>query len=294
MASNQVVVGYDGSASGRLALDWAITEARGRGLSLLIAYAGYVPTPTIAGFVTLVEPDPDQLFAGDEQLLKDAAERARAQAPDVEVATTLVPGAPATVLVDLMAGAALGVVGSRGHGTFDALLVGSTSLHLAAHASCPLVVVRPPAVEAGPEAGRVVVGVDGSRDATAALDFAFQEAAFRGCGLTAVFAWQLPHVESDGWLTSNAVLSVSDDEVTRALAESLSGWAERYPEVAVVQRVVRGEPVGVLVGASAGAELVVVGSRGLGGFRSLLFGSVGHGVLHHAYSPVAVIRAPNS
>ncbi len=294
MTSTQVVVGYDGSPSSRLALDWALTEARDRGLSLLIAHAGYVPTPTIAGFVTLVEPDPDQLFAADEQLLTDAAERARAQAPGVDIATTLVPGLPAPVLLELLSDAALGVVGSRGHGAFDALLVGSTSLHLAAHASCPVVVVRSPGVLPGPEAGRVVVGVDGSLDATAALAFAFQEAAFRGRGLTALFAWRAPHVESDGWLTDNAVLSVSDDDAARALSESLSGWSEQYPEVDVTKRVVRGEPVSVLVEASAGAELVVVGSRGLGGFRSLLLGSVGHGVLHHAHSAVAIIRAPVS
>lgn len=293
MTRRQVVVGYDGSPASRLALDWALTEARVRNLPLLIAHAGFVPVPSIAGFVTLVDPSPEAMLAADSQLIADAAERARRDEPEVEIATALVPGSAAGVLLELLHGAAMAVVGNRGRGSFDELLIGSTSLHLATHASCPVVVVRAgTADQAGAHAGRVVVGVDGSPDAMAAVGFAFEEAAFRGCGLAAVSALQLPHVESDGWLTEAGVLSVSDQDAARALSESLSGCAERYPEVDVTTAVVRGEPVPVLVRASEGAQLLVVGSRGLGGFGSLLLGSVGHGVLHHARSAVAIIRPP--
>jgi nucleotide-binding universal stress UspA family protein len=82
-----------------------------------------------------------------------------------------------------------------------------------------------------------------------------------------------------------------NDEEQLVMAESMAGWSEKFPDVAVEHRVVRDHPVHALVGAADNARLLVVGSRGRGSLRSLLLGSVSHGVLHHATSPVAVVHA---
>ena len=296
MATKDVVVGYDGSKCSRAALVWGMTEARTRGLPLLIAHAGYTPTAPIAGFVTMVEPDPEALGVAAEEMLALAMNEVRRDAPEVEVRTAVVPGPVVPVLLNLMDGAELGVVGTRGLGTFHELLVGSTSLQLAAHAPCPLVVVRSTeSREPGTEAGRVVVGVDGSTGSAAAVAFAFEEASARGCGLTAMSVWQVPSFESYGWgsgADDRSDRAVFQRAMGRVLSESMTGWAEKYSDVDLRQSLVHGEVAAALVGASDGAEMVVVGSRGLGGFRSLLLGSVSHTVLQHAHSTVAVVRQP--
>jgi len=74
------------------------------------------------------------------------------------------------------------------------------------------------------------------------------------------------------------------------MAEQLAGLREEFPDVAVQQRLIQGRPAHEIADASRGAELVVVGSRGRGGFVSLLLGSVSHGVLHRAHCPVMVVR----
>ena len=293
MTTKQVVVGYDGSEASKVALTWGMRAAQARGVSLVIAHAGYTPTGAIAGFVTLVDPDPAVLREADAEMLTAAAHEARREVPGVEVRTEAVAGPVVPVLLELMAGAELAVVGCRGLGTFKELLVGSTSLQLASHIAGPLVVVRSTDyVEPGPEAGRVVVGIDGSSGSSAAAGFAFEEASLRGCGLTALSAWELPELHVYGWRPEIIQRMLADEErqARQALSESLAGWAEKYPAVDLRERLVRNEAAPALVTASAGAEVVVVGARGLGGFRSLLLGSVSHAVLHHAHSAVAVIR----
>jgi nucleotide-binding universal stress UspA family protein len=74
------------------------------------------------------------------------------------------------------------------------------------------------------------------------------------------------------------------------LSESMAGWREKFPEVEVQELVVPGHPISVLTAATEGARLLIVGSHGRGSIRSLLLGSVSHGVLHHATSAVAVVR----
>lgn len=285
-----VSVGVDGSASAMDAVRWAAREAvrRRAGLRLVTAF-GWVPAESVNDPAKLVPSDRDALRQSAEQHLDAAAAEAVAVAPEVPVTRVVLTGYPTAVLVAESAMAQLVVVGDRGLGGFEGLLVGSVAPALAAHAHCPIVVVRglgggtPP-----PEGGPVVVGVDGSPASEAALAFAVEEAVALGAPLVAVHAWQDVAVgDAQGRLLHTD--SVADD-VTANLKDGLAPWQAKHPELVIEPVVVRDRPARALVRHSAGAQLVVVGSRGRGALAGLLLGSVSQAVLHHAASPVAVVR----
>ena len=294
MNARQIVVGFDGSESSRVALTWAMRAAKAHGLPVLVAHVGVAGIASVGASTTLAEGSHDALMQAERRMVEEALHEAHREVPGVTVESTIVTGLPADALLRLLDSAEMLVVGSRGLGTFTQLLVGSTSVQVATHAPCPVVVVRSTDyVEPGTEAGRVVVGVDGSDCSAEALDFAFEEASRRGCGLTALYAWEVPSFQAYGWLSTpppDSMLATYERQAHRTLSEALAGWTEKYPEVDVRKVTSHATPVAALVAASAGAEELVVGSRGSGGFRSLLLGSVGHGVLHHAHCPVAVVH----
>lgn len=280
-----IVVGVDGSTPSKLALDWAVDEASRRHLRLHLVSASGIDyaSDTLGAVVPVIEEE-------CRRVLRDAANHVATIAPTVEVSTEAWRGQAAAALVALSAQADTVVVGSRGRGSVGAALAGSISLQVAAHASCPVVVVRTLST-ASPARPRVVVGVDGSRVSSEAIGYAFAQASQREVGLTVVHAWDVEFVEGVIAVASTSDLWERLGEEERALtAESIAGWAEKYPDVDVRTHVVRGHPVDILASESEGAELVVVGSRGRGGFSGLLMGSVSHGVLHRAQSPVAVVR----
>jgi nucleotide-binding universal stress UspA family protein len=143
-------------------------------------------------------------------------------------------------------------------------------------------------------AAPVVVGVDGSEGSREALRQALIEARLRGTRVRAVAAWRLP------WTVySAAVPGVDLDEViedVRASAaarldEALAGCAAEADGIEVIKAVCEGQPAEVLVEQSQGAAILVVGSRGLGGFQGLLLGSVSQQCAHHAACPVVIVRS---
>jgi nucleotide-binding universal stress UspA family protein len=152
--------------------------------------------------------------------------------------------------------------------------------------------------ESNSSSGRVVVGVDGSAGSLAALEFAFDEAARRGTGLLVVSAFELPEVWS---LTSGLPVSCTVEEIqhsvlantrrviTEALGDRMA--ADGAPDVAVVAQGGNAAHVLVSVSAADGSSLLVVGSRGLGGFRRMLLGSVSLTCVLHAPCPVTVVRS---
>ncbi|MBM2616336.1 universal stress protein [Actinoplanes sp. LDG1-06] len=166
-------------------------------------------------------------------------------------------------------------------------LIGSVALQTATHGAGPVLVARGTPRSDGP----VVVGVDGSPVSAEALRFAAEEAALRGAELVAVHAWN----GGDGTeLNAHLPMSYStwsgEDEERRVLAEALAGLAEKYPDLPVRREVVDGSARAHLTRWSTTAQLIVVGSRGHGGFTGLLLGSVVQHLLHHADCPVAVVR----
>jgi nucleotide-binding universal stress UspA family protein len=183
------------------------------------------------------------------------------------------------------------VLGSRGVGALEGMLLGSTSTQVAAHAHCPVVVVRG-RHRSQAQPPHIVVGFDGSPRSMDAVAYAIAQASLRQLDLTVLHAWDVSLLE--GTLALNAPFEVwerFEDERVAMTAEAVAGWAEQYPDVQVHPKVVRGRPAEALAKASADADLLVVGSRGHGGFLGLLLGSVSRTVLHLAECPVAVVPA---
>jgi len=178
------------------------------------------------------------------------------------------------------------VIGTRGLGGFTGLLVGSTAVQMVAHSPVPVLVVRGDVREQGP----VVLGVDGSPESKAAVAVGFSEADRRGAELLAVHAWIGPVATAPGDVLP-LVYDVGkiEGEETRVLSEALSGYHTSRPDVTVVQRVVKRRAAPVLIELSHTAQVLVVGTRGRGGFKGLLFGSVSQQVLYHAGCPVLVV-----
>jgi nucleotide-binding universal stress UspA family protein len=283
-----VVVGVDGSEHSRRALQWAAAEARLRSVPLHVVHAFPFDVPRSAG--------PDPYVAVATQSLRDVAAQAR-QLDDrpLTVSAAVVDGLPSKVLVEESRRCALLVIGSRGHGGFSRLLLGSTAVDVTANAACPVTVI--PTVPAGADVlsrpGDVVVGVDDSAGSEAALEFAFSRAAQRLARLTAVHVWHLP--TAYGAYGSAELLRTDPDrveaEASALLHRALAPWQERYPRVVVTGHVVRGQVVDALVEASrTQGEIVVVGARGRSVLAGTILGSVSQGLLHHAAGPVVIAR----
>lgn len=286
VTGSPVVVGVDGSASALRAVEFAATEAALRNRSLLIVHVRDWPPAGIAlptGPAGSVDATPRRAAA---EILHDAAWHATRTAPHLTCTTRTLNGDPATVLLDLSEHAQLLTLGARGTGGFAGMIVGSVAARTTPHASCPVVLVRE-ATATGP----VVVGVDGSPASSAALEFAADEADRRGTDLVAVHTWTTASTTA-----LNDILPMgyeswdSLEEQRRVLAEALGGIGERHPDLNVRREIRHGLARQVLTTLSDGAQLVVVGSRGHGGFTGLMLGSVSQHLMYRAACPVAVVR----
>ncbi|SCL34002.1 Nucleotide-binding universal stress protein, UspA family [Micromonospora nigra] len=282
-----VVVGVDGSAVALDAVRAAARTAAARHRPLRVVHAFIWPLMGVPLDPAPGAPADGGLRNQAEKALEEAVAEAGKVAPEVPVTGAVVDGAPVSVLLDEARDAALMVLGNRGLGGFAGLLIGSVTVQVSARAQCPVLVVRGESRADGP----VVVGVDGSELSTEAIGFAFEEASRRGTALVAVHGWLYPTPVGPGDILPLVYdLDAYGAEEERVLAESLAGWAERYPDVTVHQRLVRGSAARILVEESRSAQLVVVGAHGRGALGGLLLGSVSHAVLHHAHCPLAIVR----
>lgn len=274
--ADSILVAYDGSTDSDLALNWAAGEARASGLALRVMTVHdtqVTPWPPYES-----ERDVERV-AQAELLLKELGHE------DVAVETGI--GAVVPTLLQAAKDAAMLVAGSEGHGRAAEFFSGSVSQHLARHATCPVVVVRAPK---SPDANRIVVGIDGSADSMAALDFACRRAERTGEVVSAVHGWKLHSTPMDVNGPSRAEIGRQFDDEDVTLGESLAGVRAAYPDVVVIDESVPVAAHKLLVDASENATLVVTGSRGRGTFTGLLLGSVSNAVLHRAHCPVAVVR----
>jgi nucleotide-binding universal stress UspA family protein len=281
---NAIIVGADGSRHSLGAVGWAAEEAALRRSSLRIVHA--VP-PWL--YDRNVDPRlvsvREWLLASGQEAIGEAVETARTQVSELAVKGEVVPGGAARALLERARDASMVVVGSHGVGTVAGLLLGSTALQVVAHTPVPAVVVRHVEPVMRQE---IAVGVDGPPAGDSTLAFAFEEAAMRGARLRAVHVWSDPGTGLGGMTPLVYDPEQIAEEQTHRLNDVLASWRDKYPEV----QVVHGRPVRILAGVSARADLLVVGTRGLGGFTGLMLGSVSHGLLHHAHCPLAVVPSP--
>lgn len=292
-----IVVGMGESVQAAAALRWAVDEGARRGW----------PVRAVLAWTSLVQHRPDRSDRVEPEYGEaDAAEALATYVADAlgsDVAGVELDVAfdrPGPALVEASRDASLTVVGSNGHGTISGALLGSVSRYCLHHTTTPVAVVRsddrsPDRLEAGSDdavkAGKVVVGIDGSDASRRALDWALDDARSRGGWVEVVHAWSLPPTAGlpVPVLTDLAVFEEAAEAVVAHVLDNadLSGLSRP------VSRVIMGgrSAASLLTARGADAELVVVGSRGLGGLPGLLLGSVSDQVVHHSPTTVVVVPA---
>lgn len=294
MTVPDIVVGVDGSFGSDQAVLWAVGLATRRGLPVRLVHALRLTVPRYGPGLGDTGTLFDAIEENGQRILRDALRLARQWDENLPITIAMPTEPPVPLLTALSRSARMIVLGHAGDGGFPGMLIGSTAAAVVSHAHCPVLVVRGRFGPAGvPEEGPVVVGVDGSPVSESAVALAFDEASVRGVPLIALHAW---HDDTCGSMYStNRHLakwaSIEDDE-QRILAERLAGWQEKYPDVELRRALVRDRPRHALMEWSTTAQLVVVGSRGRGGFRGMLLGSASQALVQHAQCPVLVVRHP--
>jgi nucleotide-binding universal stress UspA family protein len=283
-----VVVGVDGSRRNRAAIAWAADEATasGRPLNLLLVLDEHsVPVP-------LHGPDSDDTQGW--RLLNEVATELAERCPDAVIRKEMAVGADDVSLIARSEAQAALVVGRRGLGTFARLLVGSTSMSVAAHARVPVIVVPDGWSPEEHASDPVVLGIDHQDVQPEVARYAFVEARRRGVPLVAAYgheaaaseSWQSP----EGVTVYDANLARDSDRDSGASLEwALAPYRREFPgvEIRLVHRC--GHPLSVLLDEVGPSQLLVLGrhsARRRGGFP---FGSVARGALYYAEAPVAIV-----
>lgn len=265
-----IVVGTDGSLDADRAVRWAAEQAvlERRDLVVLAAVA-QMPALVAAGPGTAYAFAFDDLRTGALAIANEAVAVATRHRPGLHVRAAGTVGNPRNTLVAAAEQAHLLVLGSRGRGPVSSKLLGSVSAAVTRLAECPVVVCRPTRAERVSRG--VVVGADGTQASLPVVDFAFRQASLRSEPLTVVHAGD-------------------DDELTELLvAETLAGFGERYPEVAVTVHATRGFAADALVALAADHELIVVGRHSLDTVADRFSATTATAVLERAPSTVAVV-----
>lgn len=301
-----IVVGVDGSDHSHCALVWAAREAERRRRPLHIVTAYTVPVFAASGldggYATV---DDSVIREGAEAILKQAVDKVAGY--NIVVDASVENGDASGVLLEMSESAELLVFGTRGRGGFVGRLLGSVSSALPAHAKCPTVtvplscayrlgqtvhdkhVLAEQAKSASlPVENVVVVGVDGSEQARVAVLEAAAQAQRLSAPLRLLCA--VPHYTGSlAWVPTPLDRDALFADI-RVQMEAAAAWVgSHFPGLAVETRLVDGSPVENLVDASRHVELIVLGTRGRGGFAGMLLGSTSDGVLHHAKGPVMVV-----
>ncbi len=280
----EVLVGIDGSEHSRFALKWASDEAKHRGATLRILFAQNGDPEHVPNWY---EPGSSDLSPG-QAIVDDAVGLVATRHPSLLMRAEIVEEPPSLLLTVASRSAELLVVGARGSGGFEELLLGSVSDQCIQYAHCPVAVVHgdPDMLPLRAVEPRIVVGVDGSLGSTRALRWALEEARIRSASVEAIYAWQYPPIGSFVMGPPHG-FQMAAREIADATVEYAQKWAPDVP-IEVVDRFEA--PVPALLDASKGAAVLVTGSRGHGNFRDALVGSVAHQCARHADCVVIVAR----
>lgn len=262
-APGAIGVGIDGSADADRALNWAVAQARLEGRRLVAVMCG------------------DASVSG-------AAHVGKALEADVPVEPFVSTRDPRDVLVDLSETAHMIVLGSHGRGAVRGLLLGSVSAAVARHASCPVVVCRPPKGDVGGKG--VLVGADGTPGSRDIIEFAFAQASIHELPLTVVHCvWDAASALADPQKAPWALAEPAASDVKILLSESVAGLREQYPNVDVNLLPKHGLVDRALGSQGNAWDLVVLGRPPQSRLDRILVGSIAISVLERSRTTVVVV-----
>lgn len=290
---NDVVVAVDGSAASDNAVRWAANTAVKRDVPLRLASSYTMPQFLYAEGMVPPQELYDDLQRETLRKIEDAREIALSVRPDLKIGHVVAEGSPIDMLLDMSRDYGMIVMGSRGLGGLSGMVLGSVSGAVVSHASCPVVVVRDDNnVSEDTKYGPVVVGVDGSEVSRRATEVAFEEAQARGCELIAVHTWIDSQMQAPvaGFSISDERWEAVEKEKSEFLENYLHEFAQAYPDVQVRKIITQDRPVRALTEAAEGAQLLITGSHGRGGFKGMLLGSTSRALLQSAPCPMMVVR----
>lgn len=284
----RVVVGYDGSQASLGALEWAANEAHLRRATLDVMASIFVPTVfPVWPYGEIPAIDADRVRDETAADLERAVEGVAARHPGLRVNPRVMFGPPVDVLSLESKTADLVVVGTTGRGWVGHVLLGSTAHGLSRTAASAVALIPPG--ERRHTTGRIIAGTDGSESSDAALDWAVGETERRDAELIVVHSWFYPYIEFStaelhdrARVDASLVLGAAVDRCSKRTAFPVRG------------ELIEDSAAPALIEAGTEADMVVLGSRGRGRFRSLLFGSVARAVAEHAPCPVVIVRPPSA
>lgn len=280
--AEKIIVGVDGSDQGRAALDWALVRASARRAEVELLHVA--DDSFLSESVAFLS----EAQQASEQMLEAECAYAASRGFTGKVTGTAIVGHPIAEVAEASKHADLVVLGAHQGGRLSGSFFGTRAVKIAATAYCPVAVIP---FTQKPEASGVVVGVDGSEASHKAIAYAAEEASMRGATLHAVYAWMPPLTPGLEYLWSEELADAQRAAASEALAIGIAGLAGRYPDLMIERHTVQAPPVAALISIAENAELLVVGSRGRGGVKRLLLGSVSHGLLQALPCPIIVTRA---
>lgn len=294
-AQQVVVVGVDGSGSDSAALVWAADTAQRYGVPLRIVHAVEAlsmgstavematPTPEVTEALRSVGVSPG--------VADRAAERVRDRHRDLPVEVTEALGAASALLLAQQDEALILVVGRGRKGTIDQILMGTTSMATVMHARCPVAVIDPEVKNDAEPKGVVMVAVDGGRDSERACQTAFLAADRRGAKVVCLNVWYLEVV--NGYVVTepdSPEWQAIEARQTRRVEAVIAGSRQAYPDVPVEIEILHGPSSRTILEQTPEADVLVMGTRGRGGFVGKLLGSTTQKVLQAARCAVVVVR----
>jgi len=294
-----VVVGVDSTNAAERALDRALLEGQRSRRPVRVVHAwqapvwvggalGYVYDYDVFASGVGTESDARKLT---EELVAKARTRQVSEAP-VDVTVEVIEGPAGQVLVEVSHDAGLLVVGGRGHGPVTSALLGSATAHVLHHAECPVMVVPEQGAPAG-DYGKVVVGADGSEPSRTAMRWAHRVAQEQRCPMVVVHAWLLATVPAGPAVFVGPELVTFEQATQEWLAQEVKDALGEAPGIdeGVRTELTQGTASQVLLDVAGPDDLLVLGSRGRGGFSGLHLGSVSSQCARHARGVVVVLRA---
>jgi nucleotide-binding universal stress UspA family protein len=278
---NPIVVGIDDTETSQAAVSWAMHRAAALKLPVVLVHA------VDDRWAYEYYPSSEQLRKYGRELLEKAEARAKETEPSVELNAKQVSGSTGYVLRKQSRKASMVVVGS-GESWFGGAVT-DRALQIAAVAHCPVAVIAPNAGDGGRQG--VLVGADGSEEATQAVAFAAAEADREGQELTILHAFGSHRFRVPEGMPGSDLAERAAEEERVILSETAAGLAETYPDLTVHQVLaVDTAAAKALVDAARNARLLVLGSRGRGAFKRLLMGSTAHAVLSQLPCPTIITR----